>query len=115
METETLNETGTANKDKTDVSSSGGETGQGSFKEDGKSWYQYIECGSIFREHDEKFQGMRFEHKRCPFCNRITSIHPLHWLNHMDKCADKKYSWDDLLKLQHCKPSELKYARLGRK
>ena|SRR5260221_10341857 len=81
------------------------------FKEDGKSWYIYSDnikslCKSIFRQHDENFSGMRFEHKRCPFCNRITSIHTLHWLNHLNKCAPKKYALDDLMKLQHRTPKE---------
>ena len=88
------------------------------WKEDGKSWYQYRHSNSIFREHDEIFCGMRFEHKRCPFCGRITSIHALHWLNHLGKCAPKKYGWDDLMRLQHHTPKEyekIAHGFLGRK
>lgn len=74
---------------------------KGYFKEDGKTWYQHVPGGVIERVRDENFNGMRFRHKRCPFCNRITSIHTLHWLNHLDKCAPDKYSMQDLMKLQH--------------
>lgn len=80
--------------------------GEGYFKEAGKTWYQYKHSDSIFREHDDNFHGMRFEHKRCPFCNRITSIHTLHWLNHLEKCAPEKYSCEDLMRLQHYTPKE---------
>ncbi len=92
--------------------------GAGYFNEVGKTWYQSDGSKSIYRAHDEKFSGMRFEHMRCPFCNRITSIHPLHWVNHLNKCAPKKYSLNDLLKLQHYTPEEYEkfaYKYLGRK
>jgi len=79
---------------------SGGEYSGHSFTEAGKTWWQSV-GKSIFREHDANFRGMRFEHKRCPFCGRITSIHTLHWLNHTDKCAPPKYSMSDLMKMQH--------------
>lgn len=81
----------------------------GLFKENGKTWYSYSDNHtglnvSIYRQHDNNFSGMRFEHKRCPFCKRITSIHALHWLKHLDKCAPAKYSKKDLLRLQHDTP-----------
>lgn len=75
-------------------------TVEGYFKEAGKTWYQTAGA-SIFRAHDENFSGMRFEHKRCPFCNKITSIHTLHWLSHTEKCAPPKYSKNDLMRMQH--------------
>ena len=75
------------------------------FTENGKTWWQ-TSGKSIFRVHDSNFTGMRFEHKRCPFCNRITSIHPLHWLNHLDKCAPSKYSMSDLMRMQHYSVNE---------
>ena len=88
----------------------------GYFKEKGKTWYQ-TSGRSIFRVHDDNFSGMRFEHKRCPFCNRITSIHTLHWLTHMDKCASEKYTWEQLIELQHRTPDEIEktgYGFIGR-
>ena len=76
---------------------------EGYFKEDGKTWYQVTDGikSPIFRVHDDNFSGMRFEHKRCPFCSRITSIHTLHWLNHTEKCAPLKYSCKDLMRMQN--------------
>lgn len=89
---------------------------EGYFKEAGKTWYLWA-SGLITRVHDENFSGMRFEHRRCPFCNRITSLHTLHWLNHLDKCAPEKYSMSDLMKLQHRTPEEyekIAHSFLGR-
>ena len=84
--------------------------------EDGKKFWN---CGDrngvLIRAHDENFFGARFDHKRCPFCNRITSMHIQHWLNHLEKCAPQKYSISDLCDLRYCKIEELKYDRLGRK
>lgn len=91
---------------------SGGEYSGHYFTEAGKSWWQTV-GKSIFRVHDAKFCGMRFEHKRCPFCNRITSIHTLHWLNHLDKCAPEKYSMEDLMRLQHRSPEEYEKTKNG--
>ena len=68
-------------------------------KEDGKTFYQHAD-GFLTRQHDENYSGARFKHRRCPFCNRITSIASLHWLNHLDKCAPKKYSNADLLQMR---------------
>ena len=76
------------------------------FTEEGKTWWQRSD-GSIVREHDLEFQGMRFEHRRCPFCQRITSIHALHWLRHMDKCADPKFTKGQLLELRYKPLSDL--------
>lgn len=30
-----------------------------------------------------------------------------HWLNHLDKCAPKKYTYADLLKMRYCKLDEV--------
>jgi hypothetical protein len=81
--------------------------------EDGKKFW---DCGNgvLIREHDENFFGARFDHKRCPFCQRITSMHILHWLNHLEKCAPQKYSIADLCDLRYRKIGELNYKRLGR-
>jgi hypothetical protein len=57
--------------------------------------------GVLTRAHDKNFDGMRFDHKRCPFCKRITSLHILHWLNHLKKCAPPKYSIEDLADLRY--------------
>jgi len=81
--------------------------------EDGKKFWQSPN-GDLEREHDGNFMGARFKHRRCPFCNRITSRHVLHWFNHLEKCAPQKYSLQDLYDLRYCKISELKYKRLGR-
>jgi hypothetical protein len=85
------------------------------FKEEGKTWYGPSREGFIIRQHDENFSGMKFEHKRCPFCNRITSIHALHWLNHLDKCAPDMYSNIDLLDLRYDSIEELRGIRVSRK
>jgi len=69
-------------------------------KEDGKTfWVQ--PNGELVRSHDDNFTGPRFRHRRCPFCNRITSIHVLHWFNHMTACAPSQYDDSDLNELRY--------------
>jgi hypothetical protein len=75
-------------------------------KEDGKTFWVHGD-GTLTRAHDENFSGMRFEHRRCPFCNRITSTHPLHWINHIEKCAPIKYTYDNLFKMRHTKLEDI--------
>jgi len=73
-------------------------------KENGMTFI-VIGQGLLERCHDDKFNGMRFTFRRCPFCQRITSIAPLHWYNHLNKCAPNKYSKSDIFKMRY---SELK-------
>lgn len=77
----------------------------GYFNEDNKTWWQYEGSNTIIRAHDENFSGMRFNHSRCPFCNRITSQHTLHWLNHMQKHKKETFGMfaDEILKLRYKK------------
>ena len=84
-------------------------TAAGYFKEDGKTWYHYGgDSGLIYRAHDENFSGMRFKHRRCPFCQRITSCATLHWLTHVEKCAPVgKYRSSQLLKMRHTPINEI--------
>ena len=69
-------------------------------KEDGKTFWTYDNI-RMERAHDENFHGMRFNYKRCPFCNRITSSHTLHWLNHIIPCAPLNYTISELHQLRH--------------
>lgn len=82
--------------------------------EDGKSWYQYIHSSEIIRQNDANYNGKLFRHKRCPFCNRITSIATLHWYNHLEKCAPPEYSMADIGSLRWKKIEELHGSRIGR-
>lgn len=84
------------------------------WKEDGKSWYQYIHSDEIIRQNDENYSGKHFRHKRCPFCNRITCLATLHWYNHLEKCAPPEYSMADIGELRYRKPNELRGERIGR-
>lgn len=83
--------------------------------EGGKTFWQDSE-GFLTRCHDENFYGMRFRHKRCPFCQKITSVHPNHWLNHLEKCAPDEYSNSALLRLRYVPKEEIaKHEKFGRK
>ena len=84
------------------------------FEEAGKRWWQTYEGSVITRVHDENYKGKQFQHKRCPFCNRITCIATLHWLNHLDKCAPKEYSNSDLLEMRWKKLEDIHTNFLGR-
>lgn len=84
------------------------------WKEDGKSWYQYIHSAEIYRQKDENYNGKSFKHRRCPFCNRITCMAILHWYNHLEKCAPKDFSMADIGELRWKKPNELHGERTGR-
>ncbi len=78
--------------------------------EDGKKFWIHPN-GDLSRMHDDQFKGMKFTYKRCPFCDRITCKATLHWLNHLEKCAPKKYSVSELLELRYKNVSELDAGR----
>ena len=84
------------------------------WEEDGKSWYQYIHTFEIYRQKDKNYAGKSFRHKRCPFCQRITSMATLHWFNHLKKCSPKEYSMVDIGELIYKNPNELRGERIGR-
>lgn len=82
--------------------------------ENNKTWCIHVD-GFITREHDDNFNGPRFVHKRCPFCNRITSIHTLHWYNHLEKCAPKEFGLYAIGKLRYHSIDEIdKHELIGR-
>jgi hypothetical protein len=69
--------------------------------EDGKKFWQTGD-GFLERCHYGDFNGARFRHKRCPFCNRITSVHILHWMNHLLKCqGEQKLHPDTIADLRY--------------
>lgn len=76
------------------------------FEEDGKTFYDWGN-GKLTRAHDANYNGRRFEYRRCPFCSRITCTATLHWLNHIETCAPKNYTYDDLLRLRSRPISEI--------
>jgi len=76
-------------------------------KENGKTFWEH--CGNYTRAHDENFSGPRFKYSRCPFCNRLTGMHVLHWLNHIEVCAPLWYSIENLLEMRYKQPSEIRH------
>jgi len=79
--------------------------------ENGKTFYDWGN-GLFTRANDDNFKGMRFNHKRCPFCNKITSMHPLHWLNHIKPCSGKKYYNNTFLELRYIALNKIEKYKL---